>query len=65
VVTFLAFRAGAVVVEIRTQVVEMSLGIRQQVPDDDQQGPADRDDGFFLAAAPRDASVALTEVCLT
>lgn len=32
-----------------------------QVPDDDQDGAADRDDGLLLAASPRDASVAFSE----
>jgi hypothetical protein len=60
VVTFLAFRAGAVVVEVRTQVVEVGLGIGEQVPDDDQDGAADRDDGSLLAAAFGDPPVTLT-----
>lgn len=49
VVAFLAFRADAVVVEVGAEVVEAGVGVRQQVPDDDQDRAADRDDGLFLA----------------
>jgi hypothetical protein len=38
--------------------VEAGLEIRQQVPDDDQDGAPDDDDGSLFAAAPRDAPVA-------
>jgi hypothetical protein len=41
--------------------VVAGVGIGQQVPDDDQDRAADRDDRFLLAAASGDASVALTE----
>ena len=61
VVTFLAFRAGAVVVEIGTQVVEAGLGVGEQVPDDDQDGAAESDDGSFFAATSGDAPVAFAE----
>jgi hypothetical protein len=49
VVACLAVRADAVVVEVGAQVVVAGLRIRQQVPDDDQDRAADRDDGLFLA----------------
>lgn len=37
-------------VEVRTQSGGAGLGIGQWVPDDDQEGPADHDDGPFLTA---------------
>ena len=61
VVAFFAFRAGSAVVEARAEVVEAGGGIGQQVPADDQDGAADRDDGLLLAAASGDTSVAFTE----
>jgi hypothetical protein len=39
-------------VEVRAQVVEAGLGVEEQVPDDNQDGAADRYDGSLLAAAP-------------
>jgi hypothetical protein len=45
VVTFLAFRADVIVVEIGAQVMETGLGIGQQVPDDDQDGATEGNDG--------------------
>ena len=47
VVALLTFWVDAGVVVAGTQVVETGLGIGQQVPDDDQDGTADRDDGFL------------------
>jgi len=41
--------------------VEVGLWVGQQVPGDDQDGPADRDDGALLAASRGDLSVAFTE----
>jgi hypothetical protein len=61
VVAFLAFWAGAVVVEVGAEVVEAGFGIGEQVPDDDQDGPADGDDCSFLAAAFGDAPVAFSK----
>jgi hypothetical protein len=55
--SLLACRAGGVVVEVGAQVDKAGLGIGQQVPDDDQDGASDGDDGPLLAAAPRDAPV--------
>jgi len=37
------------------------VGVGEQVPDDDQNGPADGDDGFLFAAAAGDTPVALAE----
>jgi hypothetical protein len=61
VVAFTAFRADAVVVEVGSQIVEAGVGVGQQVPDGDQDGPANRDDRFEFAAAFGDASVAFTQ----
>src|SRR5215472_18053877 len=61
VVADLALGTGVAWVELRAQVVEAGIGIGQQMPDDDQQRPADRDDGLLRAAASSDPPVALTE----
>ncbi|MER7127312.1 hypothetical protein, partial [Micrococcus luteus] len=47
VVAFLAVGVGAPGVEVGAQVNEVRLGVGQQVPDDDQDGAADRDQGAF------------------
>jgi hypothetical protein len=60
---FLAVWADAGVVVVGAEVVEVGVGVGEQVPDDDQDGAADRDDRSFLAAAfgdyrsPRKVSV--------
>ncbi len=59
--SFLAFGVDALVVEVRAEVGVAGLGVGQPVLDDDQDGAADGDDGFLLAAAPRDAPVAFAE----
>src|SRR5262249_5552598 len=51
VVAHLAAVADVGVVEVRAEVLIAGLGVRQQVPDDDQQGAADGDVGFVVAAA--------------
>ncbi|MEV0158305.1 hypothetical protein AB0H57_32120, partial [Micromonospora sp. NPDC050686] len=56
-----ALGAGAVVVVSGAQVVEGGLFVGEQVPDDGQDGSADRDDGFFLAAASGEPAVSLAE----
>jgi hypothetical protein len=48
----LSLGIGAVVVEVGAEVVIGSFG-REDVPDDDQQGVGDGDDGFFFAAGLR------------
>src|SRR5437773_1208223 len=48
VVALGAFRTDAGVVEAGAQVVEPYGRVAQQVPDDDQDGPADRDDRSSL-----------------
>jgi hypothetical protein len=53
--------AGAGVVVVGSQVGGAGLLVGQQVPDRDQDGSADRDDGFLLAAASGDPPVALAE----
>src|SRR5919106_2276984 len=58
VVALGAFRSDAGVVEAGAQVVEPCGRVGQQVPDDDQDGSADRDDGSLLAAAAGDPPVA-------
>jgi hypothetical protein len=64
VVALAAVGVGAGVVEAGAQVVEAGIRVRQQVPDDDQDGAADRDDGPLGAAPPRDAPVALARKVL-
>src|SRR5215207_1265487 len=61
VVALGALGVDAGVVEASTEVVVAQVGVGQQVPDDDQDGAADRDDGAVLAAASGDASVALAQ----
>src|SRR3954465_11392710 len=46
---------------VGAEVGEAGLGVREQVPDDDQHGAADRDDGLLLPAASRDPTVTLAE----
>ena len=43
----LALRAEAVAVDVRAEVVVASLRVGQQVPDDDQDGAADRDESVL------------------
>jgi len=49
------------VVEVGAEVVEVGLGVRQQVSGDDQDRAADHDDRVLLVAAPGDAPIALPE----
>src|SRR5215211_546149 len=55
VVALAAVGVDAGVVEAGAQIVETSVRVGQQVPDDDQDGAADRDDGLLGAAAAGDA----------
>lgn len=57
----LAVGVGAGGIEVGAEIDEVHVGVGQQVPDDDQAGAADRDDGAFLALARGDAAVALAE----
>src|SRR5207245_10576809 len=43
---------------VGAEVGEVGGGVRQQVPDDGEDGVADGDQGAFLAAAPDDALIA-------
>src|SRR4029453_14181531 len=61
VVALGALRTDAGVVEAGAQVLEVGLWVGQQVPDNDQDGPADRNDRFLGAAAAGDPPVALTQ----
>jgi hypothetical protein len=61
VVADLALGVGVAGVEAGTEIVVTDVGVGQQVPDDGQDGAADRDDGFLRAAAAGDAAVALAE----
>ncbi|MEV0971241.1 hypothetical protein [Microtetraspora glauca] len=61
VVALLAVGVGASGVEVGAEIDEVRVGIRQQVPNDDQDGADDRDDGAFLALAPDDPAVTLAE----
>src|SRR6202171_4002512 len=48
-------------VVVGSEVVEAGEGVGEQVPDDDQDGAGDRDQGLELAATFDDAAVALAE----
>src|SRR4029450_8434387 len=61
VVALGALSVEAGVIEANAEVVEMGLWVGQQVPGDDQDGPADRDDRSFLATSTGDPPVAFTE----
>src|SRR5207302_2961969 len=60
-VACLAAVADAVVVEAGAEVGVSGGGLCEQVPDDDQDGAADRDDGLLGSAAPGNPPEALTE----
>ena len=53
--------ADALVVVAGAEVVVAGGGVGEQVPDDDQDGAGDRDEGLELAAAPGQAPVAFAE----
>src|SRR4051812_10767159 len=61
VVADLALGVGAGVVVAGAEVDEVDVLIGEQLPDDGQDGAADRDDGAVLAAASGDPPVALAE----
>src|SRR5688572_5985573 len=46
---------------VGAEVGEAGVGISEQVPDDDQNGAADRDDRLLPASASRDPAVTLAE----
>jgi hypothetical protein len=48
-------------VEVRAEVVEVEGWVGEQVPDDDENGPGDGDEGLEFAAAFDQASVAFAE----
>src|SRR5829696_2632805 len=56
-----ALSVDAGVVEAGAEVLEPCGRVGQQMPDDDQDGSADRDDGAPLAAAAGDPPVAFTK----
>lgn len=49
VVVFTGFGVGVAVEVLGTEVVEPGVRVLQEVPDDDEDGTADSDDGAFLA----------------
>jgi hypothetical protein len=51
-------------VVVGAEIVEAGGRVGQQVPDDDQDGAVDRDEGFESAAAFDDAPVAFAENCV-
>jgi hypothetical protein len=61
VVALGALSVDAGVVEAGAQIVEAGGRVGQQVPDDDQDGAADRDDGLLAAPPAGDAPVALAQ----
>jgi hypothetical protein len=61
VVALGAIGVVAGVVEAGAEVVEAGVGVSQQMPDDDQDGAADRNDGPLGATAAGDAPVTLPE----
>ena len=56
VVALLTFWVDARVVVAGAEVVEPGGVVAEQVPDDDQDGTADRNDGLLLASSAGDAS---------
>ncbi len=61
VVAFLGLWIEVCGVVVGAEVGVGGVGVGQQVPDDDQDGASDGDDGAFVAASSGDASVALPE----
>ena len=61
VVTHAAFDVDVAGVVVGSEVMEAGEGVGEQVPDDDQDGAGDRNQGLELAAAFDDAAVALAE----
>ena len=61
VVAVLAFGVDAAGVVVGAEVAEAGGGVGEQVPDDDQDGAGDRDEGLEFAAAFDDAPVAFAE----
>src|SRR5258705_3094471 len=61
VASFAAFGVDAGGVEVGAEIVETCGVLGEQVPDDDQQGSADRDDGFLAATSAGDAPVPFPE----
>jgi hypothetical protein len=61
VVADLAAGVDVVGVVVAAQIVEAGRGIGRQVPDDDQDGTRDRDEGCEVAAACDDPPVTLAE----
>lgn len=49
------------VVVVRAEVVEAGVGVAEPVPDDDEDGPANGDEGLLPASPSGQAPVALTE----
>src|SRR4051795_1959731 len=56
-----AFGAEPVGVEVRAEVVEVGVGVGEQVPDDGQDRAADRDQGLLGPAAAGQPSITLAE----
>jgi hypothetical protein len=61
VVTHLAVEVDSGVVVVGAQVVELGVVVAEQVPSNDQDGSADRDDGSLIAGPAGDLAVPLTE----
>jgi len=61
VVADLSAGADSGVVEVGAEFAEAGIGVGQQVPDDDEDGAADGDDGFLLSSSSGEASVAGAE----
>jgi len=61
VVAHPALGVDEAVVVVGSQVAEAGERVGEQVPDDDEDGSGDRDQGFELAAAFDEASVAFAE----
>ncbi|MFC9767103.1 hypothetical protein [Rhodococcus jostii] len=61
VVTHPAFGVDAAGVIVGAEVAEAGKRVGEQVPDDDEDGTGDRDQGFELATVFDEASVAFAE----
>lgn len=61
VVMLLAVEVDPGVVVVGSEVAKVGVVVAEQVPGDDQDGSADRDNGSFLAASTRDPAVPLAQ----
>jgi hypothetical protein len=61
VAAFLGVRVGVSAEVVGAEVTERGVRVLQQVPDDDEDGASDGDDGPVFAPPPGDPSVAFAQ----